>query len=255
LQEDYQMGETLGYFAYLPFMQGDYQESASLFSASTSQFEAVGELADTVTVQFYLAVALHQLGDVGRAMRLLMEGFERSRDLQDRWHLSLGVEATLLYIADRADASKRARLVGAGDTLVQATGAMYGTLTRAPGLSVVGHRAQLEQEGLGVAYREGRSMPFGEVVTLAQSLLEEAARVLTHPEEAIHEPPPPERLLSEREQEVLRLVADGLTSKAIARQLFLSPRTVDHHVTSIFNKLAVDTRAQAVAVATREGLV
>jgi DNA-binding NarL/FixJ family response regulator len=62
-------------------------------------------------------------------------------------------------------------------------------------------------------------------------------------------------ILSARELEVLQLVAEGLTSKAIGQQLFLSHRTVDHHLTSIYNKLGVDTRAQAVAVATREGLV
>jgi len=63
-----------------------------------------------------------------------------------------------------------------------------------------------------------------------------------------------ESLLSEREQEVLRLVAEGLTSKVIGQQIFLSPRTVDHHLTSIFSKLGVDTRAQAVAVAARDSL-
>ena len=62
-------------------------------------------------------------------------------------------------------------------------------------------------------------------------------------------------LLSPREQEVLRLVAQGLTSKQIGQQLFLSPRTVDHHVMSICNKLGVETRAQAVAVATRDGML
>jgi DNA-binding CsgD family transcriptional regulator len=254
LQDDYQMGEALGYFAYLPFMQGNYQEAAARFSASKSRFEAVGELADAITIQFYLAVALYQLGDVGPAVRHLQEGLERSRDLQDRWLLSLGVEATLLFVGDGADAARRARLLGAGDTLVQATGAMYGTLSRVPGQSVAGHRAQLEQEGLGGAYRQGRSMPFGEVVTLALKLLEEVAQTLTRPEETIHEPPPRESSLSQREREVLRLVADGLTSKEIGQQLFLSHRTVDHHLTSIFNKLGVDTRAQAVAVAARDSL-
>ncbi|HEX6507000.1 MAG TPA: LuxR C-terminal-related transcriptional regulator [Chloroflexota bacterium] len=255
LHDDYQMGLTLGYFAYLPFMQGNYQESASLFSASRSRLQAIGELVDTIIVQFYLAVALHKLGDVGRATRLVQEGLERSRDLQDRWLLSLGVEATLSLVVDRADAARRARLLGAGDTLVQATGAMYGTFTRAPGQNMAVHRAQLEQEGLGVAYRQGRSMPFGEVVTLAQELLEEFAVTLKHPEKAVSEPRTPQHLLSPREHEVLRLVAEGLTSKQIGQQLFLSHRTVDHHVTSIFNKLGVDTRAQAVAVATRDGLL
>jgi len=254
LQDDYQMGLALGYFAYLPFMQGDYHESASLFSASKSRLEAVGELADTTVVQFYLAVALHQLGDVGPAARHLQEGLARSRDLQDRWLLSLGVEATLLLVAGGADTARRARLLGAGDSLVQATGAMYGTLSRAPGQSVAGHRAQLEQEGLEAAYRQGRSMPFGKVVTLALELLEDFAQTLPGPETAAREPAR-ENPLSEREQEVLRLVAEGLTSKQIGQQLFLSHRTVDHHLTSIFNKLGVDTRAQAVAVAARDALL
>ena len=65
----------------------------------------------------------------------------------------------------------------------------------------------------------------------------------------------PQRILSAREQEVLRLVAEGLTSKAIGQQLFLSPKTVDHHLASVFNKLGVESRAQAVAVASRRGLL
>jgi DNA-binding CsgD family transcriptional regulator len=54
---------------------------------------------------------------------------------------------------------------------------------------------------------------------------------------------------------VLRLVAQGLSSKAIGRQLFLAPSTVNYHLTSIFNKLAVNTRAQAVAVAAERNLL
>ena len=61
--------------------------------------------------------------------------------------------------------------------------------------------------------------------------------------------------LSPREQEILHLVAQGRTSKQIGQQLFLSHRTVDHHLTSIYNKLGVDTRAQAVAVAAQRGLL
>ena len=61
-------------------------------------------------------------------------------------------------------------------------------------------------------------------------------------------------ILSAREQEVLRLVAKGLTSKAIAKQLVLSPKTVDHHLSSILNKLGVENRAHAVATAVRDGL-
>ncbi len=62
-------------------------------------------------------------------------------------------------------------------------------------------------------------------------------------------------VLSERERAVLRLVADGLATKQIARQLGITERTVKFHVSSIMNKLGADTRAQAVAEAARRGLL
>ncbi len=61
--------------------------------------------------------------------------------------------------------------------------------------------------------------------------------------------------LSARERTVLRLVADGLPTKQIARQLGITERTVKFHVSSIMNKLGAGTRAQAVAEAARLGLL
>jgi DNA-binding NarL/FixJ family response regulator len=61
--------------------------------------------------------------------------------------------------------------------------------------------------------------------------------------------------LSERERTVLRLVADGLSSKQIAHQLSTTERTVKFHIRSIMNKLGADNRAQAVAKAAERGLL
>ena len=54
-------------------------------------------------------------------------------------------------------------------------------------------------------------------------------------------------LLSMREVEVARLVADGLSNKEIGARLFISVHTVDSHVRSILNKLGVNSRAQVAA--------
>jgi DNA-binding NarL/FixJ family response regulator len=62
-------------------------------------------------------------------------------------------------------------------------------------------------------------------------------------------------ILTEREREVLRLIAQGQSNKQIGRQLSITERTVKFHVTSIFNKLGTDNRAQAIAVAARRGLL
>lgn len=61
--------------------------------------------------------------------------------------------------------------------------------------------------------------------------------------------------LSEREQEVLQLLAKGLSNKEIAAQLFLSEGTVRNYVSSLFSKLDVSDRTQATLIAVRHGLV
>ena len=61
--------------------------------------------------------------------------------------------------------------------------------------------------------------------------------------------------LSPRESEVLNLLADGLANKEIAWRLKISEHTVKFHITSVFNKLDASTRAEAVAIGARRGLI
>jgi DNA-binding CsgD family transcriptional regulator len=62
-------------------------------------------------------------------------------------------------------------------------------------------------------------------------------------------------LLTQRELEVLKLIARGTRNSEIARRLFLAPKTVDHHVSAILRKLAVDSRVEAAREAARLGLL
>lgn len=61
--------------------------------------------------------------------------------------------------------------------------------------------------------------------------------------------------LSEREMEVLRLIADGANNSNIAEQLFISEKTVKSHVSNILSKLHLADRTQAAVLAWREGVV
>jgi DNA-binding CsgD family transcriptional regulator len=61
--------------------------------------------------------------------------------------------------------------------------------------------------------------------------------------------------LSAREVDVLQLVAQGLTNGQVAERLYLSPRTVEQHLRSIYNKLGVSTRAAATAFAYEHRIV
>ncbi|HXF70456.1 MAG TPA: response regulator transcription factor [Thermoflexus sp.] len=82
--------------------------------------------------------------------------------------------------------------------------------------------------------------------TVAERLMEELGRPEAEGE--------PERL-TERELEVLRLAARGLTNRAIGFQLGISERTVHSHMINIFAKLGVSTRTEAVLKAIRLGWI
>ena len=66
--------------------------------------------------------------------------------------------------------------------------------------------------------------------------------------------PPTEHLLTQRELEVLRLIARGLTNQEIAKELFISEGTVRFHVSNILGKLHLANRTQAALYALKEGL-
>jgi two-component system, NarL family, response regulator YdfI len=61
--------------------------------------------------------------------------------------------------------------------------------------------------------------------------------------------------LTPREMEVLRMLTSGLSNKAVAQQLHISEHTVKFHISSIFQKLDVSTRTEAVTVGVRLGLI
>ena len=65
----------------------------------------------------------------------------------------------------------------------------------------------------------------------------------------------PEPMLTEREREVLTLIAAGSTNREIAEQLYLSPHTVKEHTSAVYRKLGARNRAEAVQRAQRIGLI
>ena len=64
-----------------------------------------------------------------------------------------------------------------------------------------------------------------------------------------------EPILSNREREILKLIAQGHSNQKIANQLYLSLGTVKSYVRMVLNKLSVDDRVQAAALAVRQGLI
>lgn len=82
-----------------------------------------------------------------------------------------------------------------------------------------------------------------------------AARIVQEMQQGGDGGPNPFQDLSEREMEVLRLIAAGLSNADIAAQLFISEKTVKSHVSNIFSKLHLSDRTQAAVYAWTKGIV
>jgi predicted ATPase/DNA-binding CsgD family transcriptional regulator/transcriptional regulator with XRE-family HTH domain len=244
--------------------QGDDMGAIARCEEALGQLEAAGDARVAGHVRFNLAGIVAQQSDLPRAAALVRAGFTACAALQDRLLLTTGVRAALAFVGERGDPAQGARLLGAADALSQTTGATLGMAERVAADRVeAALREELTQEDMAAAYREGRALAFDEVIALALTLLDEITPASSHRGTATDNAQPMERImrprdenpLSARELEALRLVAQGLSSKAIGRRLSLSPSTVNHHMQSIFHKLGVDTRAQAVAAAAQRGLL
>ena len=88
--------------------------------------------------------------------------------------------------------------------------------------------------------------------SMASKLLNEFASMIKRGDERQQVPAP---RLTDREMEVLRLVAKGLNNRDIAKQLFISENTVKNHVRNILEKLQLHSRMEAVVYAVREKLL
>src|SRR5262249_31011465 len=144
-------------------------------------------------------------------------------------------------------AATSARLLGTAEALAEGVGALLEpSQSRQEATARV--RAELGDERFSEAMAAGRAMTLPEAPAEAET----GAQIIP--------PPPRDRPasagpLSPRELEVLRLLIAGRSAPEIASELFISPRTVTTHISNILDKLGVDTRAAAVAVALRNGWV
>jgi non-specific serine/threonine protein kinase len=110
-------------------------------------------------------------------------------------------------------------------------------------------RRALGEEAFAAANAAGRAL------TMEQAVAEALAVEIPPVRGALDAVVPSAALLSPRELEVMRLVATGLSDRAIAESLFIGERTVNTHVAHVFAKLGVRNRASAVTAAIAAGLV
>jgi predicted ATPase/DNA-binding CsgD family transcriptional regulator len=183
-------------------------------------------------------------GEPRRVRELCEEGFELSRRLKMALQTAIYLQVSALSAGSQGQALRLARLWGASETLRESIGSRLTPAERSlyePHIAAA--RARANQDSWEMAWSEGRAMASDEAV-------EYALRTEESPDSQKGK-----AVLTGRELEILRLVADGLTDPQVADRLYISPRTVGFHLRSIYRKLGVPSRAAAAREAARRSLI
>jgi DNA-binding CsgD family transcriptional regulator len=159
--------------------------------------------------------------------------------IQHRMTMALEVLATL---ATRADGRREAaRLFGAAVAMCQRTGEVrFPNFNADYDASVDNLRAAMGADDFEAAWAEGAALSVDEAIAYAQRGRGERKRPSTG-----------WGSLTPTEQDVVRLLTEGLPNKDIATRLFISPRTVETHLTHVYAKLALSSRVQLAQEASR----
>ena len=285
------VGDKQGLAQALRFLSGSF-ESGGDYTAARPLAEESVELFRQGDDTFGLGITLSRLGitalaqgDHAAARAALEEGVAICREIDDDWALALALrnlgigalregdheeavarlaesltvlqetgnplymqnlELLAAAVSMQGDHRRAALLFGAAEALRQAVGAFVLPLYRAEyERGVAGTRAGLTEATFNAAWSEGRAMTPEQAVEYA--LVTEQSAALSSEDTA--------SLLSERQVEVLVLVAEGMTDPQVAERLYLSPRTVSQHLRSIYRKLGVPSRAAAAKEAVERGLL
>ena len=194
-------------------------------------------------------------GELGRARAQFGENLVLSKELGDKGTLLMSLEGLACVAGAEGEAKRAARLFGAAESLQETVDYRL----------VPQERALLEPYRVSVRSRLGAAM-WEEAVAEGGAMGLDRAMAYALPNEkpskhlspvssgpSVSTPEYPAGL-SPREVEVLRLVVEGLTNAQAAKELYLSPRTIETHLTSIYQKLGVSSRGAATRFALEHGL-
>jgi DNA-binding CsgD family transcriptional regulator len=206
---------------------GNFERSLSFYVSATTQLAA-------------LAIIAHQDGDEVRAAALTSQSVLLLRQLPGRVRLAVGMLRATVAGTDGPDPAVPLRFIAEAALRRQEARAVLGETVRAH---------------LAATLRAVFTDPSPRCEVTATRAIPSTKHPDPYAQHSSSTPPPiPPSVLSSREREVVRLIADGLTNREIGCRLGVKGITVNTFVSRIFSKLGVDNRAAAAVYAVRNGL-
>jgi ATP/maltotriose-dependent transcriptional regulator MalT len=232
---------VLGEVAYA---QGEYADAQRFHQQGLSVFEELGMPWGIARSNFNLGKVALSLNQYKEAKNYYRQSLKYISEIGQTWEtiqILLGIATVQEWLGKKVQAVELLTLISqhpaTSKTIWEQTSRRLTTL-----------EADFPPEVYAAARERGKALKLEAVIA---DFLDEVK--VSNPRPAANQLPPDS--LSERELEVLRLIADGLSNAEIAQKLFLSVGTVKVHTHNIFGKLGANSRTQAVVQAQKRSLL
>jgi predicted ATPase/DNA-binding CsgD family transcriptional regulator len=247
LDDDHGLAVALESLGWLAHFEGSNAAARPFLEEALAIFGGLGDSLYVGICLYLLGSIATDQGDYATAHARLVEIAEKAPLMQYHWAIPRYLEGWSVLAAAQGQAAQALRLAGAAAALRESIGASqmpawHSHLER----WLEPARCALGQQAAEEAFEDGRALSL-------EGAIGEA--IEPEPEGSTKERPDRPAGLTDREVEVLGLVAEGLTDVQIAERLYVSPRTVGWHLRSVYRKLGVGSRTAALRRATELGLL
>ncbi len=235
--------------------QDDIAQARSLLQESVVLFKEMGDRRHTAQSLFGLAKVEAFQSNYAAARTLSEESLALCRKVGDK-NIAPALEGLAGVVAAQGEPAWAARLWGAAEALREAIGIPLAPVERADYESAITAASiHLGEKSFTAAWAQGRTLTPEQAIIEREPVPSSQSVPTTSPSRAAMPPLMSHAGLTPRELEVLRLLAQGLTSAQIAEQLVIGVVTVNFHVRSIYSKLGVSSRSAATRYAIEHNLV
>ena len=238
--------------------RGDLEQAEKLHMESLALKRAQNDEWSVANSLWSLGTIARLQNNIPRALELLQESLILFQKIGDTANIALCLREYSALAALRGQSQLAVQLYAVADTALENLGYSSDHAVRAENQNPLSNvRARMGETRFQAAWETGRLLTLEQAIEQARSLGSRLEQKIDSQSQIIRGEKDQTLViaLNERELEVLRLIAEGLSNHEIAERLVIALSTVKWHINNLFGKLGVRSRTQAIAQAKELGLL